>query len=127
MPRAAQAYLARGELRLHGVELIAQLGLGEYQVQLHEYAEIARNVVRVLGAVGGELGEDALDLRFFPRAQLAQLVVCLHGGHRLDEERAPELDTSCTSPGTAFLNSAFTGTTKRSERVVMMGSCSALA
>ena len=40
---------------------------------------------------------------------------------------APELDTSCTSPGTAFLNSAFTGTTKRSERVVMMGSCSALA
>ena len=24
---------------------------------------------------------------------------------------APELETSCTRPGTAFLNSAFTGTT----------------
>ena len=40
---------------------------------------------------------------------------------------APEADTSWTRPGTAERCSAFTGTTKRSERVVMMGSCRALA
>ena len=40
---------------------------------------------------------------------------------------APEDEISCTSPGIAPLCSALTGTTKRSERMVIIGSCSALA
>ena len=35
----------------------------------------------------------------------------------------PEEDTSWTRPGTEFLNSDFTGTTYRSDRMVMMASC----
>ena len=35
----------------------------------------------------------------------------------------PLLDTSCTSPGTSFLCSDFTGTTNRPLRWVIIGSC----
>ena len=39
----------------------------------------------------------------------------------------PEDDTSCTSPGSWLLHSALTGTTKRSERIVTIGSCKIFA
>ena len=77
-------------LREHGggaVEPVGQLRLGEDEVEPDEHVEIEGDVLAVRGAVGGELHEDALDLGLLLRAQFAQLVVRLDGGHRLDEER----------------------------------------
>ena len=45
---------------------------------------------------------------------------------RLENANYPEAEVACTSPGISALWSARTGTTYRSERVVMIGSCSAL-
>ena len=39
----------------------------------------------------------------------------------------PEDETSCTRPGSWLLHSALTGTTKRSERMVTIGSCKIFA
>ena len=87
MARAAQLQLLIRQLRRDRVKLVGELGLGKNEVQAHEHVKVARDILPVRGALGRELGEDALDLRFFARAQLPQLVVRLHGGHRLDEQR----------------------------------------
>ena len=87
MARAAQLQVLVRQLRRDRVELVGELCLGKNEVEAHEHVKVARDVLPVRGALGRELGEDALDLRLFTCAQLPQLVVCLHGGHRLDEQR----------------------------------------
>ena len=87
MARAAQLQVLVRQLRRDRVELVGELCLGKNEVEAHEHVKVARDVLPVRGALGRELSEDALDLRLFTCAQLPQLVVRLHGGHRLDEQR----------------------------------------
>ncbi len=86
MPRAAQQDALLLHRRRLAVELVAELGLGEDQVQPGQQLEVRVDVLPVLGAVGGELGEDPLDLELLLGRQLAQLVVGLDRRHRLDEQ-----------------------------------------
>ena len=85
--RPAQPDAAFRELRRAGVELEAELRAREYDIEPHERRKIGVDVLAVRGALGAELRENALDLRFFLRFQLADLVIRLDRRHRLDKER----------------------------------------
>ena len=87
MARASERHTPFGERRRGAVELVGKLCLGEDDVQPHEHIKVQRDVLAVGGAVGTELSQDALDLRLLLRAQLPELIVCLHCRHGLDEER----------------------------------------
>ena len=87
MSRPSERHALLHERRRGGVHLVGELGLGKNDVEAHEHVEVQRNILAVGSTVCAELGEDALDLGLFLRAELAQLVVRLHGRHRLDEER----------------------------------------
>ena len=87
MARAAEDQSLALGVGLAAVELVGELGLGKDQIQPDQYLVVGVDVVAVLGAVGGELCEDALDLKLFLGRELAQLVVGLDGRHRLDKER----------------------------------------
>ena len=87
MARAVQRELLIRERGRDCIELVGKLCLGKDEVEAHEHVKVARNVLAVRRALGRELGKDALDLGLFARVQLPQLVVRLHGGHRLDEQR----------------------------------------
>ena len=80
-------------LFLHGgrltVQLVAELGLGEDEIQPGQQLKIRVNILPVLGAVGGELGKDALDLKLLLGGQLPQLVVGLDRRHGLHEQGLP--------------------------------------
>ena len=71
---------------LLAVELVGELGLGKDQIQAGENVVVGGNIVPVLGAVGGELGQDPVNFQFLPGGQLPQLVVGFHGGHGLYEK-----------------------------------------
>ena len=86
MPRAAQADSLIGQLGLRAVKLQAQLRAGKDHVQMHQQRVIRVDIRAVGGAVGGQLGQDPLDLGLLPGFQLPDLVVGLHGRHRLDEK-----------------------------------------
>ena len=87
MARAVQRELLVRERGRDGIELVGKLCLGKDEVEAHEHVKVARDVLAVRRALRRELGKDALNLGLFARTQLAQLVVRLHGGHRLDEQR----------------------------------------
>ena len=87
MARAAQRELLIRERGRDRVKLVGKLCLGKDEIKAHEHVKVARDVLAVRRALRRELGQDALDLGLFARTQLAQLVVRLHGGHRLDEQR----------------------------------------
>ena len=87
MARPAQPDAALGELRRAGIQLEAEFCPREDAVEPHERGEVGVDILAVRGTLGGKLRENALDLRFFLRFQLADLVVCLDRRHRLDEER----------------------------------------
>ena len=86
MPGPAQDYA----LALHGgalaAELIGQLGLGKDKVQAHQDLKVRGDIVPVLGAVGGELRQDALYLQLLLGGELSKLVVGFHRRHGLDEQ-----------------------------------------
>ena len=69
-----------------GAHPVGQLGLGEDHVQEDEQAVVLGDVLPELGAVGGQLRQDALDLLLLPGLELLELVVGLHHPHGLDEE-----------------------------------------
>ena len=70
--------------RLH---LIAQIGLGKDQVQLHRLFVSGNDPAGKIARLCGELRQDALHFRLLLGEQHANLVVCLHNGHGLDEHR----------------------------------------
>ena len=59
---SAEADAPLGQLRLPGVLLEAQLGLGKDQIELYQDLIVGGDAVPVFGAVGGELCENAVDL-----------------------------------------------------------------
>ena len=90
MPRPPQIHAAVlpnfGPNALHPV---GELGPGEDAVQQHQGVVVPADVVLVGGGVGGELGQDALDLLLLLALQLDELVVGLHHPHGLHEDRGP--------------------------------------
>ena len=88
MPRPFQADGALAHhLRAAGVHGIAQLGPGKDHVQMHQHVIVQQDVLHGVGALSGQLPQDALDLLFLPGLQLLQLVVGLHHAHGLHEQR----------------------------------------
>jgi len=74
------------DLRLDGVHRKRELCARKNAVERDKYLKIAADVYLVIGRLGRELGEDALDLLFFGEEQFAQLVVGVDRLHGLDEE-----------------------------------------
>ena len=87
VPGAAQDDALPLHGRLLAVQLVGELGLGKNQIQPHQQQEIRVDLLPVLGAVGGELGQDALDLQLLPGAEFPKLVIGLDSAHGLHEER----------------------------------------
>ena len=88
MPRPFQRYRALAHyLRAAGVHGVAQLGPGKDHVQMHQHVIVQQDVLHGVGALGGKLPQNALDLLFLPGLQLLQLVVGLHHPHRLHKQR----------------------------------------
>ena len=74
--------------RLHSPHFGGQLGPGEDAVQSDEGAVIFFDAPLEVGAVGGQLRQNALDLLLLLELQLLQLVVGVDHAHRLNEEGA---------------------------------------
>ena len=87
--RPAQQDALSFHARLLAVHLVAELGFGKDQVQPHQQIKVGIDILPVLGAVGGELRQDPLDLQLLLGGQLPQLVVGLDSGHGLHEESLP--------------------------------------
>ena len=68
---------------------VGELGPGEDAVQQHQGVVVPADVVLVGGGVGGELGQDPLDLLLLLALQLDELVVGLDHPHGLHEDRGP--------------------------------------
>jgi hypothetical protein len=77
--------------------------------RLHEH----RKSGGVLADPRRELADDPLDLFPLGARRLGELVVELDDCERLDEEVCPELDASCTIPGTLLRAPIFTASTGR--------------
>ena len=89
MPGPDQLQGAVGpNFRLDGAHLIGKLGLGEDHVQLRQQLVVRLDLIPVLGGHGGQLRQDALDLRLLRQGQLPQGVVGVDGAHGLNEEGA---------------------------------------
>ena len=79
---------AAAQHRFHGPHGGGQLGPGENAVQGHQSLVVVLNVRQMPGAVGGQLGQDPLDLLLLLGLELPQLVVGVYHPHGLDEEGA---------------------------------------
>ena len=90
MPRPPQVHAAvLPDLRPDALHPVGELGPGEDAVQQHQSVIVPADVVLVGGGVGGELGQDPLDLLLLLALQLDELVVGLHHPHGLHEDRGP--------------------------------------
>ena len=69
------------------VHLLGQRRFGKRKIQLSEDRQIIRDGVRFRRDLRGKCPENLLDLHFFRRNQLLQLVADFDDGHRLDEHR----------------------------------------
>ncbi|MPM35278.1 hypothetical protein SDC9_81868 [bioreactor metagenome] len=107
-----------GELRLGPVHPQGELGPRENTVQQNQQVVVEADVLLESGAVGGELGEDALDLLLLPGLELPQLVVGLHNAHGLDKEGAARPGHVVDQAGDLVL--AF-GLHRHNEAVVALG------
>ena len=71
---------------LAGPHPVGQLGPGEDHVQHDKQVVVLGDVLLVGGAVGGQLGQDPVNLLLLVGLELPQLVVGLHHPHGFDEE-----------------------------------------
>ena len=86
---------------------------------------LALTLTLALAACGGKGGwQEQYDLgqKYLTEGNYEEAIMAFTAAIGSMKSVAPEADTSCTSPGTEFLNSALTGTTYLSERVVIIGS-----
>jgi len=87
------------QLWFHRLHLAAEECLGEDHVELRQDVQVVYDEVGVRRDLGGERGQDALDLLFLLRRPLLQVVARLHHRHRLDEQRRAACGLVVNQPG----------------------------
>ena len=74
------------DLGLHSLHLKAQLCPGEDHIQPHQDFKVLVDILLVAGGLGGELGQNPLDLLALLGKELPQVVICIDRLHGLDEK-----------------------------------------